>query len=85
MLMPEVRESPGKLIRLSCKRDILKLPEIGLDEPFLEAGGDSLTAMTLVMRVEQEFSIKVPLMAFFDAATIRLQAELIDRMIKESG
>ena len=41
--------------------------------------------MTLVMRVEQEFSIKVPLMAFFDAATIRLQAELIDRMIKESG
>jgi acyl-CoA synthetase (AMP-forming)/AMP-acid ligase II/acyl carrier protein len=66
-------------------RDILKLPEIGPDEPFLEAGGDSLTAMTLVMRVEQEFSIKVPLMAFFDAATIRLQAELIDRMIKESG
>jgi acyl carrier protein len=47
------------------------------DQPFLDAGGDSVTALSLVLRVEEEFGVQVPLMAFFDAATPRRQAELI--------
>lgn len=64
-------------------RDVLDVSDIGVDDPFLEVGGDSISATALVIRVETEFSVEVPLMAFFDAATIRRQAALVDRLMQE--
>jgi acyl-CoA synthetase (AMP-forming)/AMP-acid ligase II/acyl carrier protein len=58
-------------------REVLQLPDVDPDTPFQEAGGDSVTATVLVMRVEEEFKVKLPLLAFFDAATLRRQAELL--------
>lgn len=62
-------------------QEVLKNPDLDPDERFSEAGGDSITATTLVVRVEEEFSIELPLMAFFDAETIRRQASLIDELL----
>jgi acyl-CoA synthetase (AMP-forming)/AMP-acid ligase II/acyl carrier protein len=62
-------------------KDVLKDDRVGPDDDFLDAGGDSVTATALVVRVEQEFSVKLPLMAFFDATTARRQAALIDRVL----
>ena len=76
----------GTLERVaSLWRDVLKNPDVKVDDPFLESGGDSVTATVMVIRVEEEFSVKVPLLAFFDAATIRRQAELIDQLLSDRG
>lgn len=64
-------------------RDALRDENVGPDDAFLDVGGDSVTATSLVIRVEQEFSLELPLMAFFDATTIRKQAALIDRLLNE--
>ncbi len=62
---------------------VLKDSDIGPDDPFLDVGGDSVTATSLVIRVEEEFSVKLPLMEFFNATTIRGQADLIDRVLAD--
>jgi acyl-CoA synthetase (AMP-forming)/AMP-acid ligase II/acyl carrier protein len=62
--------------------DVLDVSDLGADDSFLEVGGDSITATALVIRVENEFSVEVPLMAFFDAATIRRQAALVDQLVQ---
>jgi len=66
-------------------REVIKIDEIDPDESFLDTGGDSLTATALVLRLEKEFSVKLPLITFFDAATIRRQAELIDGLLADPG
>jgi acyl-CoA synthetase (AMP-forming)/AMP-acid ligase II/acyl carrier protein len=65
-------------------RDVLRDPSVGPDAAFQNVGGDSITATTLVIRVEQEFSLELPLMTFFEATTIRKQAALIDRLLTEA-
>jgi acyl carrier protein len=56
---------------------------VGPDDAFLNVGGDSITATLLVIRVEQEFSLELPLMIFFEATTIRKQSTLIDRLLAD--
>jgi acyl carrier protein len=60
--------------------EVLKLPAVDPDQTFLEAGGDSVSATILVLRVQEEFEVEVPLMAFFDAATARKQAALVQKL-----
>ncbi len=82
---PRGTETPlGILERVAgLWKDVLKISDVAPDDPFLGVGGDSVTATMLVLRVEEEFSVAVPLMAFFDAATVRRQAELIDRLMRD--
>jgi acyl-CoA synthetase (AMP-forming)/AMP-acid ligase II len=61
-------------------REVLELDEVSLDAAFLEAGGDSVSAVSLALRVEAEFAVDLPLMAFFDAPTVRRQAALVDEL-----
>jgi acyl-CoA synthetase (AMP-forming)/AMP-acid ligase II/acyl carrier protein len=63
--------------------DVLRDPSVGPDDAFLNVGGDSITATLLVIRVEQEFSLELPLMIFFEATTIRKQSTLIDRLLAD--
>ena len=65
--------------------EVLEVAHVGPDEPFLEAGGDSIAATALAVGVEEEFDIDLPLLAFYDAATIRSQAELIDALVATSN
>ena len=44
--------------------DVLRDQSVGPDDAFLNVGGDSITATSLVIRVEQEFSLELPLMTF---------------------
>lgn len=60
--------------------EVLGVSDVGVDDRFLDVGGDSVSATALVIGVESEFSVEVPLMAFFDAATIRRQAALVDQL-----
>lgn len=66
-------------------REVLATSDIGPDDAFLDVGGDSISATTLVIRAELEFSTQIPLMAFFDAATMRRQAILMDQLARAAA
>ncbi|MFZ1754722.1 MAG: non-ribosomal peptide synthetase [Caldilineaceae bacterium] len=57
--------------------DILGLDEIGIHDPFLELGGNSLQAMRIASRVQDEFGVEIPLPELFAAGTVAEMALLI--------
>jgi amino acid adenylation domain-containing protein len=57
-------------------RDLLGNP-VGVDEEFLNSGGDSLLALALVERVERAFGVRIGLAALLKAPTIELLANVI--------
>jgi acyl carrier protein len=52
-------------------REVLDLPRVGLDDDFLELGGDSLQAIEVVNLLEERTGIQVSLEELFEAATVR--------------
>lgn len=56
--------------------EVLELDEVGIDDAFLELGGDSLMALRMMLKVEQQFNRPVPL-EFFRAPTLTQLAELL--------
>jgi acyl carrier protein len=51
-------------------QDVLRLDQVGIDDPFFELGGDSLLATQLISRVAQRRGRTIPLRAIFDHPTI---------------
>lgn len=68
-----------RLVGLWC--EALELDSVNTDDRFLDSGGDSVTATKLAVAVEREFEVDLPLMAFFQAATIDEQAALISELL----
>ncbi|MCP5048406.1 MAG: KR domain-containing protein [bacterium] len=58
-------------------QNLLGYDRIGLRDDFLELGGDSLKAITLLTRVHQQLSVNMPVAEFFNQPTI----EGIDRCL----
>jgi len=44
---------------------------IGIDDDFIELGGDSLKVITIVSRIQRELDVLVPIPEFFNAPTIK--------------
>ena len=58
-----LREAPLSSIEfrvLGIMRDVLSHGDLGADVDFFEAGGDSLLAITLMLRLDSEFGRKLP-------------------------
>ncbi|MFE9457115.1 amino acid adenylation domain-containing protein [Streptomyces californicus] len=51
-------------------RDHLQLSELGVHQNFFDLGGTSLTAMRLVVVIEQRYGINVPMSEFVSAPTV---------------
>ncbi len=64
------QRTPIEQITCTLWADILGLDEIGIYDPFLELGGDSLKAMRIAARVQDEFGVEIPLAELFAAATV---------------
>jgi acyl-CoA synthetase (AMP-forming)/AMP-acid ligase II/acyl carrier protein len=58
-------------------KDILGLQQVGVTQRFLDLGGDSILALALAGRVNQEFQVQIALLDLFEATTISEQADLI--------
>ncbi|MDP8241210.1 MAG: amino acid adenylation domain-containing protein [Candidatus Hatepunaea meridiana] len=56
---------------------ILGIKKVGVDNPFFELGGTSLSAMKLVSEIYQVFSVNLTLKDVFQSPTIRQSAEVI--------
>ena len=64
--------------------DVLKIDPIGIDDNFLELGGDSLMAARIASRILAAFQIDLAPRDLFDTPTIAQMAELIVRRQRES-
>ena len=51
--------------------DILRLPQVGLNDNFFEVGGHSLLAIQITSRVQADLGLEVPLVEVFQTETLR--------------
>lgn len=58
--------------------DVLGFPHIPVDADFFDLGGDSLAAVTLFLRISEEFDVELPLASLTQASTIASLATRID-------
>jgi amino acid adenylation domain-containing protein len=62
---------------LNIWRDELRQPELGVTDDFFEVGGDSLLALKIFVRIEEEFQCRLPLSTLFTAPTVTLLAQIL--------
>ncbi|MEP2639438.1 amino acid adenylation domain-containing protein [Roseobacter sp.] len=79
---PAATPTETHVIALWC--EVLDNPEIGAQDDFFAAGGHSLMAMRLLVRLQDAFGITLSLGEMFDALTPRAQAALIDARLTET-
>ncbi len=58
-------------------KSVFGFDRIGIQDDFLELGGDSLKAITLISALHQQFNVKIPLPDFFHSPTVGKLAEYI--------
>jgi len=58
--------------------DVLQLADVGVDDPFLDVGGDSLRAAEIALRVRTRFAARVSVADLLATATIAAMAVLLE-------
>jgi amino acid adenylation domain-containing protein len=64
---------------LEVVADLLQLPGLGVDDNLFDLGATSLTAMRIVMTVEQRFGVQVPLSLLIEAPSVAAVAAHLRR------
>jgi amino acid adenylation domain-containing protein len=64
-------------------RDVLQLESVGVENHFLEVGGQSILAAQILVRMRSEFQIDLTPRMVFEAATIAGQAQVIAEAQKQ--
>ena len=72
-----LRPSTTEEILLQIWQGILELPDITLQDDFFRCGGNSLTAIELLIKIQREFHISLPPDTIYRSPTIQEQADLI--------
>ncbi|HWU86645.1 MAG TPA: AMP-binding protein, partial [Kofleriaceae bacterium] len=60
--------------------EVLRVPRVGLNDRFLDVGGDSVLASRAIARLRGLAAVDLPLMLFFDAPTVSAQAARITEL-----
>jgi acyl carrier protein len=63
--------------------EVLRIPDVGIDDDFFEAGGHSLLALQTVSRLDARFGRLVRLRDLYQARTIRSLSALIEKGMVE--
>jgi surfactin family lipopeptide synthetase C len=69
--------TPVEMALASLWAEVLGLEHIGIDDSFLELGGDSLLAARVLTRVLETFRVELSQSALMEAATVAHMAETI--------
>nr|OLE60252.1 MAG: hypothetical protein AUI36_12480 [Cyanobacteria bacterium 13_1_40CM_2_61_4] len=64
-------------------RQVLRADRIGIYDDFFQIGGQSLLAFQVIQRINQTFSLDLPLRAAFSEPTIAGQAILVEEVLLE--
>jgi acyl-coenzyme A synthetase/AMP-(fatty) acid ligase/acyl carrier protein len=67
---------------LSICRQLLKLDDLSLVDNFMEAGGNSLLAMTLILEIESQLGFEISLDAIFSSRSIAELSAALDENCK---
>ncbi len=67
---------------LSCSREVLEADQLELEDDFMGAGGDSLSAVMLATAVEGELGVELPMHVIFDSASL---AEIAQYLVTASA
>ena len=59
-------------------RDVIVVDQVGIDDDFLDLGGDSLVAVQLVGRIASRFKTDVSVAQLFESRTVRTLAASIE-------
>ncbi len=62
-------------------RSLLKVDSVASEDDFFGLGGHSLTAVNLILRIEQEFGTRLSMTTLYDNPTIHLQAKHLDQIL----
>ncbi|MDY7019981.1 MAG: amino acid adenylation domain-containing protein [Cyanobacteriota bacterium] len=73
-------QTPVEEILVGIWKNVLSLPEIGVNENFFELGGHSLLVTRVVSQIQQVFNTEFPLRYLFDFPTITELAQEIERL-----
>jgi acyl carrier protein len=60
---------------------VLRVDEVGVNDRFLDLGGDSLLATMLLSRIRETLQLEISLTEFFEAPTVAAQARLIEELL----
>jgi acyl carrier protein len=63
--------------------EVLRLPDVGIDDDFFEAGGHSLLALQTISRLDARFGRRVRLRDLYETRTIRSLSALIEKGMVE--
>jgi amino acid adenylation domain-containing protein len=70
-------DTPAEARLLALWRELLESPTLGVDDEFFAAGGDSLLAVELMMRVDRMYGRHVPIETLIEAPTVRAFARAL--------
>ena len=76
----DLADSHDRLIRIFQR--VLGRDHVGLDDDFLDLGGDSILAIELMAEIEQVFGRELPMTTIYDAPTVRELALLIAEQVR---
>jgi len=73
-------KAPGTAIEFELEAiwsDVLGIEQVGIDDPFLYLGGDSLKAMDIIFRVAERFDVDIPVSMMLGPVTIADMAKVV--------
>jgi acyl carrier protein len=79
---PATAKNEIEIALVAIWKDILRLDEIGVDDSFLELGGDSLQLMRMFNRTRDVFGHDVSIAEFFAAPTVSGLAKIFEQLDK---
>ncbi|WNG39138.1 amino acid adenylation domain-containing protein [Archangium violaceum] len=65
--------------------ELLHQPDVGPEDDFFQLGGDSLLAMRLLGRMEEEFGMPVPLATLFQNPVLKDTVDALQELLAEGG
>jgi acyl-CoA synthetase (AMP-forming)/AMP-acid ligase II/acyl carrier protein len=77
--------TPVEAAVVAIWEEVLGRDGIGVDDDFFELGGHSLAATQIVARLEDKFSITLPVAAVFDWPTPAALSDQVDKVLGGSG
>jgi acyl carrier protein len=84
-LLSESSEAASALLQTATERvvaaiwgDVLQIQRVSSEDNFLDIGGDSLSAMMILARVEDEFNVELDVQTLLDCGTVDALARVID-------
>ena len=78
MVVPYVPPRDPKQQRMiGIWEDVLQIRSVGIRDDFLLLGGESLTAMQLLIRLEAEFGVAISVATLFENRTVEALARIV--------